>query len=1399
MKKRTLSLLMCLLLIVGMLPTTAFAAGGATDTWAVKLNVSESDAYTYNGQKVLALGFGVQSDNMTVRKAASMVLAVDLEMFDLLKDNDDFSGVENAAGDLTVSLVQASTPIKKGVTIKPSESWNLNVYYAKSSDEKFGYIQMIASQDAVDDKVVTAKDLATMYIGFKSGKSVSDLTKNSIRFINAAECALLNQGSAIEITDGKGNMQQAFLKNGSAGTLTITPEVVANGFTFAEPAKPALGGNVTIDKTTPKFGDKLTADTSALDYGTESKGELTYQWYRGGEKITGATGAEYTTVAADMNKPIKVEVKNSNNSSSVTSAPTAAVAKANYTGSAAVSPTGIKPTHNSVSFTGTTGQEYACTLSSVTTAPDTDWAPVSKFDDLDPNTQYNLWYRIAATDTVNPSAALKATFTTLSAPITSVDASVTAPAVGQPLDTTGTVASGASYSISAVEWYEGTDATGTAATGNAKPDRVYTAKITLTADSGESFAEGVTLPTGYTKVSADATTIVLLTKPFPKTGSLPAATVTAPTGKTGLEYNGSKQALLSSVATASGGTVQYSLDNSTWNTAIPMGTDAKTYTVYYMAKGDGSHSDSAVASISVTIASKEISGVTIGSIADQPYTDGAITPDPEVKDGGTTLTKDKDYTVSCSHTYVGTNTGTFTITGKGNYTGTKSADFNIVAADQTPTFTTPKDLAKGGAKLDLTPLVQNAKGNVTFTIASGTAANLEMGNTLVSTGITGVVKINVSITAKDVDGDGNNEYNAFYKSEAITVNVIDKTASVYTTKPAAKTDLKYDGSEQELVTKGTANGGTVKYSLGSSPWSTEIPTAKDAGDYTVQYMIEGDATYTGSPAETLMVTIGQKEVTVSGITAENKAYDGGTDATVDASGATFDGIVSGDTLTITATGTFANADVANDKTVNLSLGALSGASVGNYKLAASGHQTTTTADITPRDLIVTPNPGQSKKFGTEDPTLHSTNSGRVTGQIPDFSGALSRVEGKDVGQYDITLGTLALIDHFSSGFKASNYTLKMVSPAVKFEITQADAPALENITLSQKYNVTTEQSKDIGTAGMPTDAGTLTYTEGTPVQTTGSVTIDSASLDATGKVTYKLSGGKAGDTVTLPVIIGSTNYADATVNVVITLTKPSSSGGSSSSAITVEKAENGTVSADRKSASKGKTVTLTVKPDDGYELASLKALDNSGKELTLTEKDGTYTFTMPAGRVTVKAAFAETEFVMYDDVKMGDYFYEAVKWAVKKDITNGIGNNLFGPDQPCTRGQIVTFLWRAAGSPEAKAMSSFSDVADSAYYAKAVAWAVENGITSGTGEGKFSPDATCTRAQIVTFLWRANGSPIVSGNSVFSDVAADAYYAAAVKWAEKNGITSGIGGGLFGSDNDCTRAQIVTFLYRSVK
>ena len=288
--------------------------------------------------------------------------------------------------------------------------------------------------------------------------------------------------------------------------------------------------------------------------------------------------------------------------------------------------------------------------------------------------------------------------------------------------------------------------------------------------------------------------------------------------------------------------------------------------------------------------------------------------------------------------------------------------------------------------------------------------------------------------------------------------------------------------------------------------------------------------------------------------------------------------------------------------------------------------------------------------------------------------------------------------------------------------------------------------------------------------------------------------------------LASNYYVSSTANGVWTVSYSAPySGGSSSydptySVSTPSKTEHGTVTVSPKSASKGDRVTVTVKPDSGYVLETLTVTDKNGNELTLKDKgDGKYTFTMPAGKVEVKATFMEDNSMLnfFYDVPNNAYFYEAVKWAVENGITTGVGNDLFAPEQPCTRAQIVTFLWRAAGSPEPKgAASGMTDVVSGSYYEKAVAWAIENGITTGTTTSTFSPDATCTRAQAVTFLARALKAKAASA-AEFSDVPTGSYFADAVAWAAANGVTEGIGGGLFGSDNDCTRGQIVTFLYRA--
>lgn len=302
------------------------------------------------------------------------------------------------------------------------------------------------------------------------------------------------------------------------------------------------------------------------------------------------------------------------------------------------------------------------------------------------------------------------------------------------------------------------------------------------------------------------------------------------------------------------------------------------------------------------------------------------------------------------------------------------------------------------------------------------------------------------------------------------------------------------------------------------------------------------------------------------------------------------------------------------------------------------------------------------------------------------------------------------------------------------------------------------------------------------------------------EATYSLTSAEVGKYVRVVVTTDDVSYKGS---LVATTTQAVEAKSSSSSrprydVTTPSKPENGSVTVDPERARSGSRVTVTVTPDSGYKLGELVVTDRDGKKLELTDKgNGQYTFTMPSGKVEVAAEFVkEVEVSPFADVATDAYYYDAVKWAVEKGVTNGVSETLFGPDQACTRAQIVTFLWRAAGSPEPKSGSSFADVAADAYYAKAVAWAVENGITKGTSETTFHPDETCTRAQSVTFLYRALGK-LAAAQAGFTDVAADSYYADAVNWAAENGVTKGISETLFGPDGSCTRAQIVTFLYRA--
>ncbi|MBD9249010.1 MAG: S-layer homology domain-containing protein [Clostridiales bacterium] len=463
--------------------------------------------------------------------------------------------------------------------------------------------------------------------------------------------------------------------------------------------------------------------------------------------------------------------------------------------------------------------------------------------------------------------------------------------------------------------------------------------------------------------------------------------------------------------------------------------------------------------------------------------------------------------------------------------------------------------------------------------------------------------------------------------------------------------------------------------------------------------------------------------------------------------------------------------------------------------------TKTDAPVIVKDATaVTVHDSEAIKGLTESDKTNIANKSNVDGvaeAIADNKAALIPADVDTTGAKKVEIEVTVKVNVTGADMTSENKTLTFeASPVATVTVTKADGST--EVKNDVKVDNSMLNGKPITvTLPLPTVDGKLF----TPEQ------IKHISSD--GSVEYFLKTAKRGaKQFTVDgnncAVFTITKFSTFELSGTVTYVEPSSGGGSSSSSrrydVSAPSVKHGDVTVSPKTASKGDTVTITVKPDSGYVLETLTVTDKNGNELTLKDKgSGKYTFTMPAGKVEVKATFMEDNSMLnfFYDVPNGAYFYEAVKWAVENGITTGVGNDLFAPEQPCTRAQIVTFLWRAAGSPEPKSTAAgMTDVVPGSYYAKAVAWAVENGITTGTAEGTFSPDATCTRAQAVTFLARAQNAK-ATGKTAFSDVPADSYFADAVAWAQANGVTTGTSETTFSPDSDCTRAQIVTFLYRA--
>ena len=724
------------------------------------------------------------------------------------------------------------------------------------------------------------------------------------------------------------------------------------------------------------------------------------------------------------------------------------------------------------------------------------------------------------------------------------------------------------------------------------------------------------------------------------------------------------------------------------------------------------------------------------------YTGGVQKPPAVVMDGTKKLTEGTDYTVSYGTNVHVFEAATVYVEGKGNYTGTFSRNFKIQPKpiDINSAVAVNRDYVEGKLDVECTvtlPVASDVKQGEHYLVFATMADD------------TAGTNKTVNVQVKMVKGGLGENY---------TLNKDTTTATVNINKinPAVPTGLK-GVKGQKLSAVELPAGWT---------WYAPSMVMDTAGPQIFLVNYAGDANHNPLHMHSITVYVLDKTDVSSFITFPDgeKEYTGSWMEYKEAS-------ISGTNL---GTGAKWNYVYTAGTGTLMTAGFPEG--IGTYTVTATYEDSinfgiaTATLTIVPKkvaipaaDTTVFTYDGSAKTYGIADTADYTVTGNSQT----------------NAGDHTVTV---ALRDKATTAWADGTNTDKTYTFTIK-QATPTGEPAYTKITTS---------GKTLADAGLTVTGSTLNPNAGTLewVDDAGTVLPDTTTVAA--NTTYKWRFTPA-----------DANYTTLTGSIKLYHKSSSSGGGSSHSSrytITVDSVKHGTITVSPKSAYKGDTVTITVKPDKGYELDTLKVLDKDGDKVKITEKKGKYTFTMPASKVTIKGKFVEeAPKQIFADVPVDAYCYEAVKWAASEGITGGIGNNLFAPGLPCTRGQIVTFLWRAAGSPAPKSMSSFADVPADAYYAKAVAWAVENGITGGTGNGKFSPDATCTRAQAVTFLYRASGSPAVSGSAAFSDVAADAYYASAVKWAEKNGITGGIGGGLFGSGNNCTRGQIVTFLYRSVK
>ncbi|WP_418925913.1 S-layer homology domain-containing protein [Dysosmobacter sp.] len=879
-------------------------------------------------------------------------------------------------------------------------------------------------------------------------------------------------------------------------------------------------------------------------------------------------------------------------------------------------------------------------------------------------------------------------------------------------------------------------------------------------------------------------------------------------------------------------------------------TDAGDYTVKVQYETDTEiHTGTA----EFTISPKSIEGAAVTrDQSEQVYDGGEKKPAvTSVVLDGNTLTAGTDYAVAYANNINATKLGPdsqakIIITGTGNYTGEITVRFPInpvtlrIIGEDRMTATASYGTKVKDIPVSSTTVYYNSSK---VTIVPGTwkfdgdgmDEIPEVGNT----------KVYRAVFTPTSGGENYRECFTYIRPSI-------SQAAGAVTDPAAKTDLVYNGEEQALLgTLPTSSTGTVQYSLDGTNYTETPPTGKEAGTYTVSYKVVGDKNHLDVETQSIAVKIEKLAITV---TAENKTSRVG-QALEELTYTYTPELAAGDVFTGTLE-TKAHSDAAGSYSItqgNLALNE-------NYTIDFHAGTYTVANKLAQSDFRFESIPSAvSKTYGDPDFSAGAVGAAEGSTVTYESSApAVATVDG--TGKVTILKAGSTVITATAAetaDYEQATATCTLTVEKKPITIPTADATVFTYNGTEQTYALAEDGAYTI-TGNKQTNANETGYSvtaalkdtvntqwaDGTTADKTYTFVIGKAVITVKAKDQTAYVGDKAPtlgeDSYTVSGLVGeeklttqpTVKYVDADGSEIapditktgevkilaggaaasgnytiryedgkLTVsTRPSGGGGGSRPSTNpvqteVSKDPDGTVSLSKTSAAKGDKVTITVKPERHYEVDEVIVRDSKGKQLAVKDNgDGTFTFEMPADKVTVEPTFTWVN--PFADVANSAYYVDAVEWMLKREVTQGTTDTTFSPNLNCTRAQIVTFLWRAAGSPAPKGTADFADVSTGSYYAKAVAWAVENGITGGTGNGLFSPDAACTRAQSAAFLYRAAGSPAVSGSAGFSDVAANAYYAQAVAWAKEHGITDGIGGGLFGSANDCTRAQIAAFLWR---